>query len=187
MESGTASSSAAWRPVHHWPAAARPAALWPLITETASLTERLRQRAGDTFSVRLLSHSHAVLSAEDAVLLGSKPDAAGYVRRVFLYGRGRPWVYARSLAAGRAESWLKNLGAQPLGERVFLHADARRSPVEAAHLDLHHHLCKEALAHLDESERATLAKPLWARRSLITVEGAGILIYECFLPALENG
>lgn len=173
--------------MNQWSAAVRPAALWPFITETGSLTERLRQRAGNTFSVRLLNHGHAALPAEEAVLLGSKPEQAGYVRQVFLCGGGRPWVYARSLAAGHAEHWLKDLGEQPLGERVFAHPGARRSPVEAARLSLHHALCKEAATHMSDAERRALPESLWARRSLITIEGAGILIYECFLPALEKG
>ena len=39
---------------------------------------------------------------------------------------------------------------------------------------------------LSPQERARAAGPLWARRSRLTVAGAHILIYECFLPALND-
>jgi chorismate--pyruvate lyase len=170
-----------WKPVADWPAAARPVALWPLIAEMGSLTERLKAKAGRAFHVRLLNQGHYSLNEEDMALLDAKPEEAGFVRQVYLCGRG-PLVYARSLAVGAAERWLKELGEQPLGERVFAEADARRGPIQAARLDAHDHLYKEAVAGLDRHP----AGPLWARRSLITVGGAGILIYECFLPELGD-
>jgi chorismate--pyruvate lyase len=88
--------------------------------------------------------------------------------------------------AGLSEVWLKELGEQPLGDRVFANPRAGRSPIVVAELDARHVLHKEALAHLSIQERARAAGALWARRSRLTVEGAHILIYECFLPALSD-
>src|SRR5579863_6423650 len=105
----------AWRSLDEWPASARPARLWAYLSESGSLTERLRARAED-FHVQVLSQGHATLSDEDMVLLGAKPDEAGYVRQVYLCGREQPWVYARSVVAGSAERWLKELGERPLGD-----------------------------------------------------------------------
>lgn len=175
-----------WQPLEAWAPAARPRALWPYLAEAGSLTERLRSRDAG-FHVQLLAHGHATLSEEDMALLGAKPEEAGYVRQVYLCGGDRrPWVYARSLTAGPSESWLKELGEQPLGDRVFANPRAGRSPIVVAQLDARHVLHKEALAQLSAQERARATGPLWARRSRLTVEGAHILIYECFLPALTD-
>ena len=168
-----------WKPAADWPAARRPAGLWSFIAETGSLTERLKAKAGAAFRVQLLHQGHFAPSEEEMALLDAKPEEAGFERQVYLCGRA-PLVYARSMAVGAAERWLKELGEQPLGERVFAEADARRGPIHVAELDSHDHLYKEAVAGLDRHPAA----PLWARRSLITVGGAGILIYECFLPEL---
>lgn len=173
-----------WRRVDQWPATEQPRALWPFIAETGSLTERLREKSGGRFQVQVLAQGHAALHDEDMTLLGAKPDEAGYVRQVFLCGREQPWVYARSLVAGAADRWLKELGERPLGDQVFARADARRSAIEAAKLDPRHALYKEAVGHLPAAERARVTDELWARRSLLTVEGVNILIYECFLPEM---
>ncbi len=177
----SAAHAEAWKPVADWPAAARPAALWSYLAEAGSLTERLRVKAGSAFHVQLLNQGHFALSDEDMALLGAKPEEAGFVRQVYLCGRA-PLVYARSLAVGAAEHWLKELGEQPLGERVFAEADASRGPIQVAELGPRHALYREAVAGLKPQPQGTL----WARRSLLTVSGAGILIYECFLPELAG-
>lgn len=186
MNTVHAAPATPWQSLEDWPVSARPRGLWPYLTEAASLTERLRSRDVG-FQVQLLAHGHATLTEEDMALLGAKPEEAGYVRQVYLCGSDhRPWVYARSLTAGPSESWLKELGEQPLGDRVFANPRAERSPIMVAELDPRHVLHKEALAHLSGQERARAAGPLWARRSRLTVEDAHILIYECFLPGLTD-
>src|SRR5579871_3254049 len=164
-------ASAVWQPLEAWAATARPRELWPYLAETGSLTERLRSRDVG-FQVQLLAHGHTALSEEDTELLGAKPEEAGYMRQVYLCGGDhRPWVYARSLTAGPSEVWLKELGEQPLGDRVFANPRAERSPIVVAQLDAHHVLHKEALAHLSMPERGCAAGLLWARRSRLTVDG----------------
>lgn len=186
MNTVAATPATTWQPLDAWAPASRPRGLWPYLAEAGSLTERLRAKDAG-FNVQLLGHGHTALSEEDMALLGAKPEEAGYVRQVYLCGGDhRPWVYARSVTAGPSESWLKELGEQPLGDRVFANPRAERSPIVVAQLDARHVLHKEALAHLSVQERARGAGPLWARRSRLTVEGAHILIYECFLPALSD-
>ncbi|HEY3858221.1 MAG TPA: chorismate lyase [Gammaproteobacteria bacterium] len=175
-----------WRSLDEWPASARPKELWPYLAEPGSLTERLRARAAG-FKVQILSQGHATLSGEDMDLLGAKPDEAGYIRQVYLCGATEePWVYARSVVAGPSENWLKELGEQPLGDRVFANPAAERSPIVVARLEPRHVLHKEAVARLSTSGRQQAAGVLWARRSRLTVRDAHILIYECFLPALTD-
>ena len=186
LASGPITTTTIWRSLDEWPASARPARLWAYLSEAGSLTERLRAKAGE-LQVQVLSQGHATLSDEDMNLLGAKPDEAGYVRHVYLCGPGHePWVYARSLVAGPAERWLKELGERPLGDKVFAKADAERSPIEVAKLEPRHVLHKEAVAKLPAGPREAASAPLWARRSKLSVEGGHILIYECFLPAMTD-
>jgi chorismate--pyruvate lyase len=175
-----------WRSLDEWPAASRPKELWPYLAEAGSLTERLRARASG-LKVQIVSQGHATLSDEDSSLLGAKPEEAGYIRQVYLCGATEePWVYARSVVAGPSERWLKELGEQPLGDRVFADPEARRSPIVVAKLEPRHVLHKEAVLRLSSAQRARAAVALWARRSRLTVGDAHILIYECFLPALTD-
>ena len=157
----------------------RPALLWPILSEIGSLTERLRTKAGRGFHVQLLKQGSIPLNAEDAEMLGVPPGSAAFERQVYLCGP-EPWVYARSLAAGDGERWLKELGTTPLGEKVFAERDARRGPILATQIGPGHPLYREATAGLAYE----YSRPLWARRSLLTVNGAAILICECFLPGL---
>lgn len=168
-----------WQPLESWPANARPARLWPYLSEIGSLTERLRVRAGRGFHVQVLKQGPAPLVPEDASLLGAQAGDAAFVRQVYLCGN-EPWVYARSLAVGEGERWLMELGEKPLGERVFAERETRRGPIQAREIGPGQPLYLEATAGLAYDYR----RPLWARRSLLTVNGAGILIYECFLPGL---
>ena len=170
-----------WRPLESWPAAARPAKLWPYLAEIGSLTEKLRARAGKDFHVQLLKQGRAALAPEDAVLLSTRPGDNAFVRQVYLCG-GEPWVYARSLALGEGERWLADLGKTPLGEKVFAEPETRRGPIEVAEIGPMHLLYQHAMAGL----AFEYTRPLWARRSLLSVNGAAILIYECFLPGLSG-
>lgn len=168
-----------WQPPDSWPSNARPATLWPYLSEIGSLTERLRTKAGRGFHVQLLKQGPAPLTPVDAALLGADPGGNAFVRQVYLCGN-EPWVYARSLAVGAGERWLKELGEKPLGERVFAERETRRGPIQLRQIGPGQPLYAEATAGLAYEYR----RPLWARRSLLTVNGAGILIYECFLPGL---
>lgn len=179
MKTATASiDSHVWRPIHAWAPEVRPQALWPYLVEARSLTERLRAKAGGAFHVRVLEEGAVALPAEDAALLHIKAGEQGFMRQVYLCG-SEPMVYARSLAAGEGARWLEELGDNPLGQKVFAEKDVRRSPIEATHLSPGQPLYEAAVVRLDRKPAE-----LWARRSLLTVKGAAILIYECFLPGL---
>jgi len=167
-----------WKALQSWPMDARPAAVWPFISEEGSLTERLKAKAGAAFHVEVLKESEVPLLAQDAALLHAKAGEPAYLRQVYLCG-SEPLVYARSVAVGEGRRWLKELGDNPLGQRVFADKDARRGPIEVTCLAPGEPLYEVAVAGF-------AAKPgkLWARRSLLTVGAAAILIYECFLPGL---
>ena len=167
-----------WKALPSWPLDARPASLWPFIAEAGSLTERLRAKAGAAFHVQVLKESETALLTQDAVLLHAKAGEPAYLRQVYLCG-AEPLVYARSVAVGEGRRWLKELGDNPLGQRVFAAKDARRGTIEATCLAPGEPLYEAAVTGL-----AAQPGKLWARRSLLTVGDAAILIYECFLPGL---
>jgi len=167
-----------WRPTHTWAPEARPPSLWSYVVEAGSLTERLKTKAGSAFHVRVLEEGVVPLLAEDAALLHAQAGEQGFMRQVYLCG-SEPMVYARSLAVGEGARWLGELGDNPLGQKVFAEKDVRRSPIEATHLSPGQPLYDAAVVQLSRKPAE-----LWARRSLLTVKGAAILIYECFLPGL---
>lgn len=169
-------TSGVWRPLAAWPGDQRPVGLWSWLTHAGSLTEKLRVAAGAVFHVQVLNEDETQLCVEDAGLLALPPGAAARRREVYLCGR-EPWVYARTLAAVRFDGrWLAELGVRPLGERVFAEPDTQRGPIEIARLGKNHPLYSAAVRSCKAAPAA-----LWARRSVLRVRDARLLIYECFL------
>jgi chorismate--pyruvate lyase len=177
LKAAAAVAYQSWKPVSAWPVSARPA-LWPYLADAGSLTERLKARDGAAFHVQVLKEGPVKLLPQDASFLRAKPGEAAYLRQVYLCGE-RPLVYARSVAVGEGARWLRELGESPLGTRVFAEKDVVRGVIEITTLAPGEPLHAAAVAGLTR-------KPveLWARRSLLTVGRAAILIYECFLPGL---
>ncbi|MGB9430558.1 MAG: chorismate lyase [Gammaproteobacteria bacterium] len=169
-----------WKPPDSWTAEQRPKALWPWIVHAGSLTEKLRATVGDTFHVQVVHEGNAQLNDEDARLLQVTPSSMTRVREVYLCG-DIPWVFARTLAPAEGGRWLDKLGTQPLGERVFAEAGTHRTPIEAARLDETQPLYQAAIKGM-----ARRPEFLWARRSVLTVRGGRLLIYECFLSGTGN-
>lgn len=169
-----------WQSLPSWPEKARPRTLWPYLSEAGSLTELLKTKAGTTFHVRVLNEEETPLLPQDAALLYAKTGIPAYLRQVYLCGR-EPLVYARSVAVGEGIKWVRGLGESPLGARVFAETGACRGPIEMNRLTRGEPLHDAAVAGL-----TCVPNELWARRSLLTVGTAAILIYECFLPALER-
>ncbi|MGH8282619.1 MAG: chorismate--pyruvate lyase family protein [Gammaproteobacteria bacterium] len=181
MQTRTSSNHAGfWTPLTVWPAEARPQALWPWLAHVDSLTEKLRAAAGDAFHVKVLHEGVTQLDVHDAVLLHTLPGTAASLREVHLCAN-EPWVYARTLSVAESGGWLEALGTQPLGDRVFAEADTQRGPIEVAQLDAAQPLYHAALKGLPHRPAC-----LWARRSVLTVRGSRLLIYEIFLNGMED-
>ncbi|MGA9852877.1 MAG: chorismate lyase [Gammaproteobacteria bacterium] len=169
-----------WKPLDAWPVELRPKALWPWLIYAGSLTQKLRAAAGGFFHVKILHEGVTHLDAENAVLLHALPGTAARLREVYLCGN-EPWVYARTLTVAEGGHWLDTLGTQPLGDRVFAEADTQRSLIEVAQLDAAHTLYRAAIKGVPHRHEF-----LWARRSVLTVRGSCLLIYECFLNGMES-
>jgi len=168
-----------WHPLEAWPVEQRPA-LWTWLQETGSLTKKLRATAGPAFHVQVLHEGRTSLDVEAARLLQTHAGNAALERRVYLCA-DIPWVYAHTLVLTDSAQWLDTLGAHPLGDRIFANASAQRGVIEAAQLDSGHELYQAAMQALE-----TKPPCLWARRSVLVVDGQRLLIYECFLPGMDS-
>lgn len=163
------------------------------LQDPGSLTERLRLCCRH-FRVQLQrTRSRVRLTPEQANWLGVEH---AYCREVLLLCDEKPWIYASSLysaAALNAVPALGGLGERALGELLFEHPRLTRSDFEFAQLTASQwrQLAQEQSAVQEESGISLLsagnqagASALlpWARRSLLAIPQAGVLVTELFLP-----
>lgn len=146
-----------------------------LYADRGSLTERLTALSAGRFAVEVLAEGWQPLRADECQALDVPPASTGWVREVWLRGRGEAWVFARSVAARAAleaaDFDLAALGDRPLGHWLFQAPAFVRGPLEA---------CRYPLAWLpDDAER----RACWARRSVFRRGPLAILVSEVFLPA----
>ena len=139
-----------------------------------SLTRRLSALSNDGFSVTPLVEGWQRLRSDECTALGVVDGSQGWVREVYLRGCGRPWVFARSVAARSALEGsgleLAQLGSRSLGELLFSDRAFDRGPLQA---------CRYPAAWLPSETRA---ERLWARRSCFSRGLLGVLVAEVFLP-----
>ncbi|UVE17729.1 chorismate lyase [Pseudomonas sp. LS44] len=144
--------------------------------DEGSLTRRLTELSAEQFSVTPLSEGWQVLRADECQALGVAIESLGWVREVYLRGRGEPWVFARSVAAREALEGsgfdLSLLGSRSLGELLFSDRAFARGPIE---------VCRYPATWLPAEVRA---EGLWARRSCFSRGALGVLVAEVFLPTL---
>lgn len=152
------------------------------LTERGSLTARLQQNYPNFF-VKPVSVSYAKPSAEETSLLHVPGNATAQIREVFLYGNGKPIVFAHSVLPRNSlqGEWrdLGRLGNKPLGATLFANPKVKRTPLTYKKLSAQHVLYQTATNGMK-------AKPayLWARRSVFSLNCASIMVIEVFLPDL---
>ena len=176
------------------------------LQDTGSLTARLRLCC-EQFRVQLLNTRAGVaLTPSQAHSLGV---THAYCREVLLLCDEQPWIYASSLyssAALEAVPALGGLGQQALGELLFEHPQLVRSEFEFAQLTA------LEFRQLQLSLSVAFSQPLptagllqtetdanievdnytatdghqrpWARRSVLAIPEARVLVSELFLPAV---
>ena len=143
------------------------------------LTERIAREAGGPAQLRLLEECIGFLNADQRELLGSPTDSA-LLRQVELTAQGRAWVYAETLipdCALDAHPWLADLGVRALPEALSWRDDVRYGAWEVATLPAAHPLATRALQRVPGRHEA-----VWARRAVITIGEARVLLHEAFLP-----
>ena len=139
-----------------------------------SLTRRLTALSHDGFSVTPLLEGWQPLRGDECAALGVASGSQGWVREVYLRGRGQPWVFARSVAARSVLEGsgldLEQLGSRSLGELLFSDSAFDRGALQ---------VCHYPAAWLPGAVRA---ERLWARRSRFSRGPLGVLVAEVFLP-----
>lgn len=136
------------------------------LMDNKSLTERLRAHCDELFVdvLGIYDVKKNVLSSKEIQLLGLQNCL---VREVILSGDHVPWVCARTLIPNSTltgqEKDIANIGAMPLGQRLFSDKSTRRDAIETACIKV------------DEQY-------LWARRSRLWTNDKPLLVSELFLP-----
>ena len=147
-----------------------PAALRPWLFAAGSLTRHLTAAADGDFHVERLRQYWARPTLSEARLLDSDPSRHALIREVILWGRGQPWVYARSvlplqLLTGDLRR-LRRLRDASLGALLFRYPGLTRTPFELARV-----------------ETTTGSQPLWGRRSRFAIGARSLIVGEIFLDA----
>jgi chorismate--pyruvate lyase len=104
------------------------------------------------------------------------------VREVLLFGRGVPWVYARSgipmqTLTGRLRK-LRHLDNRPLGALLFSDPTMSREPLEWAKIPAY---SSSSLT----SKLPVYDQPIWGRRSVFRLSAKPLLVCEMFLPEFK--
>ena len=170
-----------WQSVLGGTPAQMPENLVPWLIDNGSLTRKLVALSKDQFEVEVLRQEVATPDAAEANALKITQQTPVMIREVVLKGRGRPWVFARSILpmttmTGRLAG-LRTLSNQPLGELLFQDPSMTREPLEMACLPARILSVPAALAAGDE--------PLWARRSVFFLDRKPLLVSEVFLPEFK--
>lgn len=172
-----------WQPLRQVRRQQIPSSLRAWILDPHSLTQRLRERYGQSFRVDLQAQGIGHPLLDERRRLDMRTGLNGLVRQVYLYGEGRPVVFARTmipLTSLRGElRRLTRLGTRPLGEFLFTRLASTRAGVELAAIPPGHPLHRKVCA-----ETTHTRETLWARRSLFIVDAKPLLVLELFLPTL---
>ena len=170
-----------WQAAHGGILVQMPENLGPWLIDNGSLTRKLVALSKDQFEVQVLRQEVATPGAAEANALKMTQQTPVMIREVVLKGRGRPWVFARSILpmttmTGRLAG-LRTLSNKPLGELLFQDPSMTREPLEAACLPARILSVPAALAAGDE--------PLWARRSVFFLDQKPLLVSEVFLSEFK--
>ncbi len=162
-----------------------PDIFWQWLIDTGSLTERLRSAAQGAFQVRVvrLCRERPMWSERQVLQLPDRQQAL--VRHVLLLGRGKPWVFARTVipvtSLNGALRHLTYLGDKPLGVVLFSDKSLFRSEIEIT-------ACDSASAFFNDMTACLECAPetIWGRRSVFKLKGQPLLVSEFFLPDISH-
>lgn len=158
-----------------------PLALLSWLLHPGSLTAALKQLSDGDFRVQVLSQRWQQPRLEERRALALRERGRALVREVLLYGRGQPWVYARSVLPERClqgrSRYLRSLDSRPLGELLFSEPDIRRGPIVLNQLRRNPYCQLQELAAEGDSA--------WGRRSTFWLQDKPLLVSEAFLVAFR--
>ncbi len=153
------------------------------IYETKSLTRRLRQHYGSTFTVEILFHRWKPAFLSECKLLKLPHQQFNLVREVLLHADGKPLILARTILPEQtikiAKRNLSHLGNRPLGEVIFSYPQLERLELNTA--CVYYENWGQGL-----TEKIDIDQKIWGRRTVYAIHKQKMLVSEFFLPgALE--
>jgi chorismate--pyruvate lyase len=146
-------------------------ALRSWLNEPGLLTARLRSQCGDRFRLQLVNETH------------ERAHATDLYRQVALCCGDKPCIYAESripLATANAHFWLRDLGNEPLGERLQNHGDVKRGQF------MFRIIQPDRRPEWIQTSLAGNTADLWARRSDFYIGDEELTVTEIFLPSILN-
>lgn len=168
-----------WRPWRHYRAGELPPQLRPWLLDPGSLTSHLTLEADGEFRVQRLRQAWGRPQLSEQRSLGLRNGEWALIREVILWGKGQPWVYARSVLPVRSLRGdlyrLRRLQERSLGSLLFRQPGLRRTPFELARVD----------GQWLPAPLTAAGGPLWGRRSRFELGGRRLIVGEIFLPAFQ--
>lgn len=175
-----------WLSEPHWHWASRqrralPKGLRSWLLDQSSLTAKLIELSGGDFEVQVLCQHTGRPSLSERRRLGLGLGDWVLMREVVLWGRGEPWVFARSLVpmtslVGPLRQ-LRHLSARPLGAFLFAQPRLAREPIEVSRI-------RPADTYVPVSLQGDAR--LWGRRSVFRLAGKPLLVSEVFLQPFSR-
>lgn len=169
----------AWRQFKRVPETVVPQPWRAWLLDQGSLTQRILDACEGDFRLEVLNQRLELPRLSEMRALSLPSRQLALIREIVMYGKGEPWVYARSVIplttlTGRLRS-LRKLDNRPLGAMLFKDPSMTRKPMEIACLAGDNSQFPEALGKLDV--------PMWGRRSVFCLDRKPLLVSEIFLPA----
>jgi len=162
---------------------ALPDSLTSWLFDEKSLTKRLQSQC-EHFEVKVLREGSAQVAPHEHQLFSSEfsgDNAAISSREVLLICDGQPQVYARTLipkkTLNHAKQLLTTLGNNSLGSVLFRADNMQRKTIETTYFPP-----DSDMARFAKQLNLTSDQPLWARRSIFTLDGYPLMVSEVFLP-----
>lgn len=156
-----------------------PADVHSWVYEKNSLTQRLRNVYGSSFTVEILFHRWKPAFLSECDLLRLPHQQYNLVREVLLHADGKPLILARTILPANtikvAKRNLSHLGTRPLGEVIFSYPKLER-------LDLNISCIQHALWTHELSKKVELEQQTWGRRTVYAIQKQKMLVSEFFLP-----
>lgn len=134
------------------------------------LTQRIREAAGDHFSMRVLREC---------------THGGEHLREIDMRCGEDVWLFAHTRVPAStlsAHPWLRTIGSRTLGEALAARDDLERADFRYALLGADVWLVDRALRHAAEPDCS-----LWVRHSAFAVSGHPFSLYEVFLPRIGRG
>ncbi len=169
-----------WKTDHPGIRNSLPANVQSWVYETHSLTRRLRQVYGSSFTVEILFHRKRPAFLSECGLLKLPHQQYNLIREVLLHADGEPLILARTILPEKtikiAKRNLSHLGTRPLGEVIFAYPKLQRLALNISHIKPNQ--WTDGL-----TDKVAIPENIWGRRTVYAIHQQPLLVSEFFMPA----